>query len=134
MSFDEMYDEMLHDEFRTGSTPASSDRRLRLWPGTAPPRWSAPAAWPPPTAGAFLGGLGGYFTLSPVGQPISSAASRCRERGPLTRPSRPARSPLRRKVAPAVSSAVSSITNDAPASATGTFAAAVGRCSNGVSP
>ena len=68
MSFDEMYDEMLHDEFRSGSSrgahaakgPVTGLARFRTV-GLVGAGGLACA-----TAGAFLGGLGGYFTLSPA--------------------------------------------------------------------
>jgi hypothetical protein len=134
MSFDEMYDEMLHDEFRTGSTPGSSVPAK----GVARYRTAAlvsAGGLAAATAGAFLGGLGGYFTLSPSGaSPISSASQQV----PLTATADAAiqaaqvAAPAASKAASAVSSAVSSVTNSSPSSAAATFAAAVGPLLNGV--
>ena len=74
MSFDEMYDEMLHDEFRSSST-AEEPRRsglARYRTATLVSVGGLAAA----TAGAFLGGLGGYFTVAPAsGSPLTSTST-----------------------------------------------------------
>ncbi len=43
---------------------------------TATPPWWGPVGWPAPRSGAFLGGLGGYFTINPAAaHPLASASS-----------------------------------------------------------
>jgi len=72
MSFDEMYDEMLHAEFRTGQAAgASSSGAESSEPVTGFARYRTATlvgvgGVACATAGALLGGLGGYFTLSPA--------------------------------------------------------------------
>jgi hypothetical protein len=70
VSFDEMYDEMLHDEFRSSAwsrgahaTPRPVTRLTRYRSAALVGAGGLACA----TAGAFLGGLGGYFNLSPAG-------------------------------------------------------------------
>ena len=69
MSFDEMYDEMLHDEFRGGSPRRGAHASQR--PGTRLSRYRnaglvGAGGLACAGAGAFLGGLGGFVNLWPA--------------------------------------------------------------------
>jgi hypothetical protein len=74
-SFDEMYDHMLHEEFAPDRPEAKPERRA----GLARYRSAALVAaggLACATVGALLGGLGGYFTLSPAGAHAVTSSSR----------------------------------------------------------
>ena len=137
MSFDDMYDEMLHDEFRSGTSrkdatdgPAHGLARYRTAALVSAGGLAAA------TAGAFLGGLGGYFTVSAAsGSPLTSSSTEV----PLAAAAQAAYHSTT-AVAPAVkaaagaTSSVSHVTNDAPGGAAATFASAVGPLLNGINP
>jgi hypothetical protein len=136
MSFDEMYDEMLHDEFRGGSAPKVSKRASGLARYRTAALVSA-GGLAAATAGAFLGGLGGYFTVSPAsGSPLTSTSTEV----PLAAAAQAAAvqaasvAPAAAKAAAGASGTVTSVTNDAPGGAVATFAAAAGPLLNGVAP
>jgi hypothetical protein len=134
MSFDEMYDEMLHDEFQPGSARHAAKR-----PATGLARYRTAAlvsagGLAAATAGAFLGGLGGYFTVSPAsGSPLTSASTEV----PLAAAAQAAyhaQQAVAPAAAPSAASTITHVTNDAPSSAVATFAAAAGPLLNGVAP
>jgi hypothetical protein len=138
--FDEMYDEMLHDEFRTDSR---RDARVASRParaaGLARYRTAAlvgAGGMACAAAGALLGGLGGYFTLSPAS---AHAVTSSHDNLPLAAAANTAYHPA--AVAGATDArpaaggrTVSDVTNRASGSGATTFATAAGPLLNGSTP
>ena len=87
MSFDEMYDEMLHDEFRSRGKHAAPEAVAEEHEGPRGlSRFRTAAAVGAgglacAAVGAFLGGLGGYFTVNPAA--AHSLASSTAQEQPL---------------------------------------------------
>jgi len=130
MSFDEMYDEMMHEEFRASAPGGSSSLRgLARYRTTALISAGGLAC---AAAGAFLGGLGGYFPVSPSSaSPLTSSS----EQVPLAAASNASYHPQRAASATrAASSAPSHSANVARDSGTATFAVAPGPRLNGAAP
>src|ERR1700722_10130809 len=69
MSFDELYDEMVHDEFRPAAKAATSRRGAHAAPPPSRTRtitMIATGGVACAVVGALLGGLGGEFGVSPA--------------------------------------------------------------------